>query len=433
MLAGVAAGLGERFGLDPWWFRGGFIALTLFGGLGVVLYIIGWLLMPDEGESRSIAARWMGRLDSSDGATVAGAVLIGVAVIILAGSLHFFSGQLIFAAVLFVVGVLLFRGDLRPGSTTKREVRVDGNRGEDSGEESVDAVDGLDGGVDPESNDESSEDEMSDMSLPIAPTATSATPVSGEVGGSDAGAIPPPDPSLVSPSVPAPPPRPRSILGALTMAALLIALGGLALADLAGWLYPEAWHYLATALGVVGIGLLVGTLFGRARWLIVVGLLLMPFLLVTATAAAVLPSWSFGGEFGDRAFHPVAVVELPPSYELAAGSMLVDLTDLDLTDLDGTSRPLEVAVGAGDVIVRLPDAMVGTVEARAGLGRIAANGRERVGIGPVETIRFPDAAGLCAVPSASWLVPYRLELRWVGAAWLVLPFRREAQCGQLRN
>lgn len=393
MLAGVAAGLGERFGLDPWWFRGGFIALTLFGGLGVVLYIIGWLLMPDEGESRSMAARWMGRLDSSDGATVAGAVLIGVAVIILAGSLHFFSGQLIFAAVLFVVGVLLFRGDLRPGSTTKREARVDGNRGEGSGEESVDAVDGLGDGVEPESNDESSEDEMSDMSPPIAPTATSATPVSGEVGGSDAGAIPPPDPGLVMPSVPAPPPRPRSILGALTMAALLIALGGLALADLAGWLYPEAWHYLATALGVVGIGLLVGTLFGRARWLIVVGLLLMPFLLVTATAAAVLPSWSFGSEFGDRVFHPVAVVELPPSYELAVGSMLVDLTDLDLTDLDGTSRPLEVAVGAGDVIVRLPDAMVGTVEARAGLGRIAANGRERVGIGPVETIRFPDAAG----------------------------------------
>jgi hypothetical protein len=127
--------------------------------------------------------------------------------------------------------------------------------------------------------------------------------------------------------------------------------------------------------------------------LIVVGLLLMPFLLVTATAAAVLPSWSFGSEFGDRVFHPVAVVELPPSYELAAGSMLVDLTDLDLTDLDGTSRPLEVAVGAGDVIVRLPDAMVGTVEARAGVGRIAANGRERVGIGPEETIQFPDVSG----------------------------------------
>jgi phage shock protein PspC (stress-responsive transcriptional regulator) len=369
MLAGVAAGLGERFDVDPWWFRGGFIALTLFGGLGAVLYIIGWLLMPDEGESRSIAARWMGRLDSSDGATVAGAVLIGVAVIILAGSLHFFSGQLIFAAVLFVVGVLLFRGDLRPRSTAKGEARVDGDRGEDGGEERVAAVDGLDDGVEPESNDERSEDEISEISLPTAPTATSANPV------------------------PAPTPRPRSILGALTMASLLIALGGLALADVAGWLYPDAWHYLATALGVVGIGLLVGTLFGRARWLIVVGLLLMPFLLVTATAAAVLPSWSFGGEFGDRAFHPVAVVELPPSYELAAGSMLVDLTDLDLTDLDGTSRPLEVAVGAGDVIVRLPDAMVGTVEARAGVGRIAANGRERVGIGPEETIQFPDVSG----------------------------------------
>jgi hypothetical protein len=177
------------------------------------------------------------------------------------------------------------------------------------------------------------------------------------------------------------------------MAFLLISVGGLALADLAGWLYPEAWHYVAVTVGVVGIGLLVGTLFGRARWLIVVGLVLTPLLLVTATAAAVFPSWSIGGDVGDREFHPVAVSDLPVSYELAAGSLLVDLSGLDSDDFVETSRELEISVGAGEVIVRLPRDMIGTVEARVGIGRIATNDRERAGIAPRETIRFPDSTG----------------------------------------
>jgi hypothetical protein len=81
------------------------------------------------------------------------------------------------------------------------------------------------------------------------------------------------------------------------------------------------------------------------------------------------------------------------SYELAAGSLLVDLSGLDFSDFGETSRDLEISVGAGEAIVRLPRDMVGTVEARAGIGRIATNGRERAGIAPRETIRFPDSAG----------------------------------------
>ena len=384
ILAGVAAGLGNRFDINPWWFRAGFIVLAPFGGLGVLLYITGWLLMPDEGEDRSLAAQWIGRLDTSDTATVVGVVLIGVALVILAASLQLFSGQLVFAAVLFIVGIVLFRGDIG------RRSSGDDGAGPDH---TVEPVGGSSRTADIVVT-VVDDDEIPDAAQQTLPAATPAGPVESEpeVPDTDAsvGAV---SEAVVTAAPAPPPPRPRSFLGTLTMAFLLISLGGLALADLAGWLYPEAWHYVAVTVGVVGIGLLVGTLFGRARWLIVVGLVLTTLLLVTATAAAVFPSWSIGGDVGDREFHPVAVSDLPVSYELAAGSLLVDLSGLDIDDFAETSRELEISVGAGEVIVRLPRDMVGTVEARVGIGRIATNDRERAGIAPRETIRFPDSTG----------------------------------------
>jgi phage shock protein PspC (stress-responsive transcriptional regulator) len=46
ILAGVCAGLGHYFGLDPVWLRLAFVAIVLFGGSGVLIYLILWLVMP---------------------------------------------------------------------------------------------------------------------------------------------------------------------------------------------------------------------------------------------------------------------------------------------------------------------------------------------------------------------------------------------------
>src|SRR4051794_4464943 len=48
MLAGVAAGLGRHFDLDPALVRIAFVVLALFGGSGVAIYLILWLLLPSE-------------------------------------------------------------------------------------------------------------------------------------------------------------------------------------------------------------------------------------------------------------------------------------------------------------------------------------------------------------------------------------------------
>jgi phage shock protein PspC (stress-responsive transcriptional regulator) len=58
-LGGVAAGLGEYFDLSPAIYRIAFVALALAGGTGILLYVAAWLVIPDEVEEDSVAARML--------------------------------------------------------------------------------------------------------------------------------------------------------------------------------------------------------------------------------------------------------------------------------------------------------------------------------------------------------------------------------------
>ena len=46
-IGGVSSGIAERMGIDPLIVRGIFIVLTLFAGIGVLLYGLGWALLPE--------------------------------------------------------------------------------------------------------------------------------------------------------------------------------------------------------------------------------------------------------------------------------------------------------------------------------------------------------------------------------------------------
>jgi len=48
IVAGVAGGLGEYFSIDPVLVRIIFVALALVHGLGILLYILFWLIVPNE-------------------------------------------------------------------------------------------------------------------------------------------------------------------------------------------------------------------------------------------------------------------------------------------------------------------------------------------------------------------------------------------------
>jgi phage shock protein PspC (stress-responsive transcriptional regulator) len=54
MLAGVCAGLGDYFGIDPNIVRVIFAIASFFGFLGVLVYVVAWAVVPEEGEKESI-------------------------------------------------------------------------------------------------------------------------------------------------------------------------------------------------------------------------------------------------------------------------------------------------------------------------------------------------------------------------------------------
>jgi phage shock protein PspC (stress-responsive transcriptional regulator) len=58
-IAGVCAGLGEYFDLDPLLFRLFFVLSLAFGGLGALAYLVMWIMVPEkrgaEGAPRTIS------------------------------------------------------------------------------------------------------------------------------------------------------------------------------------------------------------------------------------------------------------------------------------------------------------------------------------------------------------------------------------------
>ena len=54
IVAGVCTGLADYLGIDVTIVRLVFAALTIFGGAGVLLYVIAWAVVPEEGEKSSI-------------------------------------------------------------------------------------------------------------------------------------------------------------------------------------------------------------------------------------------------------------------------------------------------------------------------------------------------------------------------------------------
>ena len=67
LLAGVASGIGRWLGVDVTLVRLAFVLTTLVSGFGLLAYVVGWLLLPLDGQPGTIGARvhWPTARDSS--------------------------------------------------------------------------------------------------------------------------------------------------------------------------------------------------------------------------------------------------------------------------------------------------------------------------------------------------------------------------------
>lgn len=333
VLAGVSQGLANRLDLPVWLPRALFVVCAFFGGLGIALYAAGWALMRSEDEDESPAERFFGDVSSSR--SWIGIGLIFLAALILVDNLTFLSGGVVWAVGLLVVGILLYTGQIPTGGDRKRE-RTDG------------VEQANETGAAPETETD-------------APAAGGAPPV------------PTPTPPTLPPS--SSKPKERSILGRLTLGAMLVAMGVLAILDNIASVPIDAdpRHYLALAVTVLGLGLVIGGFVGRARWLILVGVVLVPTLLFSPVFEYEWTSDTF-----DAAVSPVEFDDLDRAYSIEVGNLEIDLTNLPW---DGREIALDAGVDLGNLGIRVPEGVGIVGVADVDVGRVSAPGRRSAGLG----------------------------------------------------
>jgi phage shock protein C len=61
MVAGVCTGLAGYFRVDVNLVRLAFGVFTIFYGLGILLYLVAWVILPEEGEDHSILESFLGK------------------------------------------------------------------------------------------------------------------------------------------------------------------------------------------------------------------------------------------------------------------------------------------------------------------------------------------------------------------------------------
>ena len=83
IIAGVCAGLADYLGVDRTVVRLAFVVLALAGGGGVILYLIGWVLIPEADPSAPDPPRGPPVANAESARLVFGAVLIAIGTILL--------------------------------------------------------------------------------------------------------------------------------------------------------------------------------------------------------------------------------------------------------------------------------------------------------------------------------------------------------------
>lgn len=345
MVAGVCEGLGRYFDVDPIIFRIGFAVAALAGGAGIIAYLIGALVIPEEGSHRAVLH--LGRRTPT--IVTWGLVALGV-VALTSGFDHRGFGFGWGLVLLLGVGWLIWSHENRHAHPPT----------------------------------------PSDSEAGFGP----ATPTVWEDAGTG-----------VEPVVVEPAPRERSILGRLTLSVLLVGAGiALLLAQQADDVTGHGIEAtLAVGLLVIATALLVGAWWGRAKPLIAIGVL---FTIVAAGASLV--DVPLKGGVGDRMWEPVAAVRPAYRLGIGDATLDLTRTSADTVDTVASVGigHLRVLV-PHDATVQV-DAHAGLGEVRV-LGRdadgsdvdqfVRSGGSElgphvtldvRVGVGQVEVIR--DAA-----------------------------------------
>jgi phage shock protein PspC (stress-responsive transcriptional regulator) len=348
----VAGGLGDYFNVDPAIFRLAFVVLTFFGGSGFMLYVLGWLMLPERNSGASVGEDLVRR--AGGGRSVALWIAIAIVGLVVIENSPFFDSGLLWAVLLIAAGVFFFRrdeasqpavaADQRPGATAAAAAPTPPPPSPPPAPQPPVRPESAlpDPKIDPLFNDPRIPDESA-------------------IFGDDWRPTPVPEP-------PEPPPPP-SVLGRITVAAALILGGLLALAHNLTSLSVDVDQYAALGVAVVGAGLIVGARLGRSHGLIPLGI----FLVLVMAGASSLGGLTLPEETGVQRWAPRTVAALRDSYELDVGNLQLDLTELQLER--GQRVAVNAEVGAGQLLVDVPPGVTVDLDASSSAGNVEAFGR----------------------------------------------------------
>lgn len=114
ILGGVCGGLGRYLGVDPVVCRLAFVVLVLGAGTGVLVYLLAWLIIPEEKPGEEVGPRPPS--GTLTGQAIVGLVLIGVGSVLLARVLFpgVFDSRYVWPSLLVAIGaVIILQGARR--------------------------------------------------------------------------------------------------------------------------------------------------------------------------------------------------------------------------------------------------------------------------------------------------------------------------------
>jgi phage shock protein PspC (stress-responsive transcriptional regulator) len=349
-IAGVAAAIARRYGIDPVLVRVAFVVATICsGGAGVLLYLLGWLLLPAQGDQSSGAESVIGRGRSSMSAVLT-IVLVLLLIPVTAAVLGGHGSGIIGLAVGLGALLLLHRSRAALGEIP---------------------------GSPPAAAPSSGHPPETAQTIPATPGAPGVTTDDPERP-----APPAWDPlgaapfawDLPEPSAPPAATTPRRWAGSkitpITLGLALLA-GGIALAFGPGL---SAAQIAAILLGVVGLGLVIGSFLHGGRGLVPIA---VPLALLTWILSAA-PTSDF--QVGTRHWSPTTTAELQQQYSVTLGNGDLDLSHLQLTN--GQTVKTNVAVGVGETHVFIPPNVDAQVSCRTQVGDVDCLGRTDSGGSP---------------------------------------------------
>lgn len=308
VIGGVAGGIADYLNVDPLLVRAAFVGLMIFGAAGLFIYLAVWLVVPVEGSEESALEAGLRRIGlRGTSASGLGWLILAIIAVVLFLQLQsysygyyplFIDPRFLLALVVIVGGIMFMR---------RSSVR---------GDASVTAA-------------------------AAAPSVATAEPRAARVARVRK-------------------PRERSPLALYAIGALLLVFGLIAAVD--GLTDAEILPgvYAGAVLGTIGIGLVVGAWWGRARWLIAAGILLVPIAVVASFITAPLE-----GGWGEHSTAPASAAEIQREYRIAGGRLTLDLRDLPRSAAD---REISASVGIGQLVVILPAQAGVDVTARVGAG-----------------------------------------------------------------